>query len=221
MTALDVLWEYRVAFLHGFLTTFKLVILSAIGGTTIAVFLEWTCHSMGNGLRRIVDWIAFGMSAIPPLVTLFWLHYPAQALLGVVIPPFWTALGTLGLINALAVYRILAEAIQDFPKQFIATGLVSGMSRAQVVRYIQAPLILRVAAPRWIDQQVAILQTSVFASLISVEETFRVSQRINSVEYRPVLIYTAMALVFLTTAGSAMYYARYLRLRSRRDYSER
>lgn len=221
MTALDILWEYRVAYLRGLLTTFELVVLSAVGGTMVAIFLEWSCHYLGASLRRAVDWIAFGMAAVPALVTLFWLHYPAQALLGVVVPPFWTALATLGVINAFAVYRIVADAIQDFPKQFIATGRVCGLSQAEIVRYIQMPLIVRVAAPRWIDQQVVILQTSVFASLISVEETFRVSQRINSVEYQPVLIYTAMALLFLATAGSAMYYARHLRLRSRRDYSER
>ena len=65
------------------------------------------------------------------------------------------------------------------------------------------------------------LRTGLFASLISVNETFRVAQRINSQEYHPVAIYTAMAILFLLTTGSAMYYARYLRLKSYRDFSER
>src|SRR5207245_398102 len=116
-------------------------------------------------------------------VILFWLHYPAQTMLGIVVPPFWTALTALMLINIFSVYRIVADAVRDLPKQFIATALVCGLNRNQIAWKIQTPLLLRAALPRWIDQQVVILQTSLFASLISVEETFRVAQRINSVVY--------------------------------------
>lgn len=221
MTPFNILWEYRQAFLGGLLTTGELLLVAAIGGTTIAALLEWLCEINEGSLRRIVDSIAFCIAAIPALVILFWLHYPAQAVLGIVVRPFWTALVALALLNVFSVYRIMADAVHDFPKQFIATGLVCGMTNAQITRYIKIPLLLRAALPRWIDQQVVILQTSLFASLISVEETFRVAQRINSLVYQPVTIYTAMALLFLATAGSAMYYARHLRAKTYRDFSER
>jgi ABC-type amino acid transport system permease subunit len=221
VNALAVLWEYRQAFVRGLLTTAELVVLTATVGTVVAILLEWLCHAIGSPLRRVVDSIAFGVSAIPALVILFWLYYPAQAALGVVVSPFWTALIALSLVNVFAVYRILADSLREFPKQFVATGLVSGLSRPQIASYIQLPLLLRATLPRWIDQQVVMLQTSLFASLISVEETFRVAQRINSREYRPVVIYTSMALLFLATAGTALYYARHVRLKAHRDFSER
>jgi ABC-type amino acid transport system permease subunit len=221
MTVLDVLWEYRQAFLGGLLTTAELVIISAIASTLLATALESLCAFFSSILRRAVDGIAFCAAAIPALVVLFWFHYPAQTMLGIVVKPFWTALFTLTLLNTFAVYRIIADALRDLPNQFIATGQVCGLTKSQIIRYIKVPLLLRAAFPRWIDQQVVILQTSVFASLISVDETFRVAQRINSHVYRPVTIYTAMAILFLIVAGSAMYYARYLRLRFHRDFSER
>jgi polar amino acid transport system permease protein len=221
MTPLGILWEYRQAFLGGLLTTGELVLITAVAGTTIAALLEGLCEIVEGPVRRVVDDIAFCIAAIPALVILFWLHYPAQAVLGVVVRPFWTALVALMVLNVFGVYRIMADAVREFPKQFVATGLVCGLTKAQITRYIKAPLLLRAALPRWIDQQVVILQTSLFASLISVEETFRVAQRINSVVYRPVAIYTAMALLFLATAGSAMYYARHLRVKYYRDFSER
>jgi His/Glu/Gln/Arg/opine family amino acid ABC transporter permease subunit len=221
MNPFHVLWQYREAFLSGFVVTFQLLVLSAVGGTVIGIALEWICGRLEGIIRKLADGAAFCITAIPILVILFWLHYPAQAMLGIVIPPFWTALTTLMLLNTFAVYRIVGDAVRDFPKQFIATGLVCGLNREQIVRYIQAPLLLRAALPRWIDQQVVILQTSLFASLISVEEIFRVAQRINSVVYQPVVIYTSMALIFLFTAGSAMYLAKYLRSKFYRDFSER
>jgi len=221
MNAFEVLWQYREAFFDGFVVTLELLALTAMGGTVIGVGLEWACGHFEASLRRLADAIAFCVSAIPALVILFWFHYPAQALIGVVISPFWTALVTLLIINIFAVYRIVADAVKEFPKQYIATGLVCGLTRQHILRYIQFPLLLRAALPRWIDQQVVILQTSVFASLIGVEETFRVAQRINSIVYHPVVIYTSMALIFLATAGSAMYYAQILRSKFYRDFSER
>ncbi len=221
MKPFEILWQYRAAFLGGFVVTIELVVLSLIVGTTMGILLEWLCARYEGLIRRVSDSAAFCMSAIPALVILFWLHYPAQAMLGIVVPPFWTALAALALVNIFAIYRIVSDAVNDFPKQFEATAQVCGLKPIQIVRYIKAPLILRAALPRWIDQQVIILQTSVFASLISVEETFRVAQRINSVVYQPVIIYTSMALIFLATAGSAMYYAKYLRKKFYRDFSER
>lgn len=221
MNPLQILWQYREAFFNGFMVTLQLLVLSSVIGTVTGVTLELFCHRLEGGMRRVIDTIAFGISAIPALVLLFWLYYPAQALVGISVSPFWTAITTLVLVNTFAVYRIVADAVNDFPKQYIATALVCGLNWLQIARYIQGPLLLRAALPRWIDQQVIILQTSVFASLISVEELFRVAQRINSQVYQPVVIYTSMALVFLLTGGSAMYFAKYLRNKFYRDFSER
>lgn len=221
MSPFEVLWQYREAFAKGFLVTCELVTASAIAGTFIGILLEWVCSTSGEIVRRVIDGIAFAVSAIPALVILFWFYYPAQSLLHVSVSPFLTALAALTLMVSFAAYRIIADALKDFPQQFATTALVLGLDRAQILRYIQMPLVIRAALPRWVDLIVVILQTSVFASLISVEEVFRVSQRINSVVYRPVVIYTAMAVLFLITAGSGMYLARYLRARFYRDLSER
>ncbi|MFC1511622.1 ABC transporter permease subunit [Candidatus Latescibacterota bacterium] len=221
MNTFEILWKYRQAFFNGFLTTAELLFFCAVSSTLVAAALEWLCQKTNAHVRHVVDVVAFCSVAIPALVILFWFHYPAQTLLGIVIPPFWTALFTLSLMNTFAIYRVIADAMRDLPYQFIATGKVCGLTAMQITRYIKAPLILRAALPRWIDQQVVILQTSLFASLIGVNEAFRVAMRINSQIYRPVAIYTSMAIVFLATAGSAMYYARYLRLKYHRDFSER
>jgi His/Glu/Gln/Arg/opine family amino acid ABC transporter permease subunit len=221
MGPIEVLWEYREAFANGILVTLQLFILTSLIGTVIGLLLGWLCHYINGVTRRIIDAFALGLSSIPALVILFWLYYPAQSILGISLSPFLTALSALVIMNSFAVYRIASDAIGDFPKQYVSTALVCGMKSWATIRYIQAPLLFRATIPRWMDQQVVMLQTSVFASLISVEEIFRASQRINSVVYEPVIIYTSMALVFLITAGSAIYAAKYLRQKFHRDFSER
>ena len=221
MNPLVALWEYRSAFWMGFSVTVQLLLFSSVVGTILALLLEWLCGQVEGLARWTSNAVAFCLTAIPALVVLYWFHYPAQALLGIVVPPFFTALLTLTLINTLAIYRIVSDAIKEFPKQYTATGLVCGLLPRQILWHIQIPILIRAIVPRWIDQQVVILHTTLLASFISVEETFRVAQRINSVVYQPVAIYTSMALIFLCSAGSAMYYANFLRKKYQRDFSER
>ncbi len=69
--------------------------------------------------------------------------------------------------------------------------------RISHVLYIQLPIILRQTLPGLLMIQVAMLHATLFASLISVNEIFRVAQQINSIVYKPVEIYTALGILFL------------------------
>lgn len=139
----------------------------------------------------------FFLSSIPILVLLFWFHYPFQSLLSVNINPFIATVFVLGLINSLSVAEIVLVAIKDFPKSYCEVALVSGLSRFQIIRFVQIPLVVRNVIPSILSVQVYILQATLFASLISVDEVFRVAQRINSQIYRPVEIYSALAVLFV------------------------
>jgi ABC-type amino acid transport system permease subunit len=86
---------------------------------------------------------------------------------------------------------------------------------------IQLPLILRQVIPALLPLQVVMLHTTLFASLISVEEIFRVAQRINAQIYRPVEIYTALGIFFLGVCLPVNGVALWLKRRFTRDLSER
>ena len=170
---------------------------------------------------RFTRAMSFAFSAIPTLVVLFWLHYPAQAVFNVVIDPFYTASLTLSLVNLFGVGEMVRQAVADFPAQYIIAGRVCGLSRRELVMHIQLPILFRQLLPSLMVQQVAMLHATLFASLISVEEIFRVSQRINSTIYRPVEIYTALAFFFLIVCLPINLGAVYLKKRYTRDLSER
>ncbi len=69
--------------------------------------------------------------------------------------------------------------------------------------------------------QVNMLHMTLFASLISVEEVFRVAQRVNALEYRPVEIYSALGLFFLLLSLPLTGLAIILREKYGRDISEK
>lgn len=221
MSVFDIIITYHMAFLQGLKVTLGLCsivwITGIAGGLVLGVAGAHHPHSWG----RAIQGASFAFSAIPALVVLFWLHYPAQAMFSVVIDPFYTASFTLALVNLFGIGDIVRQAVSDFPAQYITAGRVCGMNPIAIVRYIQLPILFRQLLPSVLVLQVGMLHASLFASLISVEEIFRVAQRINSLIYRPIEIYTALALFFLIVCLPINMFAAWLKRRYTRDYSER
>ncbi|HEX8163560.1 MAG TPA: ABC transporter permease subunit [Pyrinomonadaceae bacterium] len=220
MSVLDILTKYRGEFLYGLWVTLKLCLLiwpiGIVVGTALGVAgAKW---KLGVGIPSKV--ISFTLSGIPILVFLFWLHYPAQSLLKIVVNPFYTAAAALSIINVLLVADLIRGVLNDFPTQYIMAARVCGLSHQQTVLNIQLPIIFRQVLPSLLLIQVSMLQATLFASLISVDEIFRVAQRINSEVYRPVEIYTALAVLFLAVCLPLHGLAYWLKARFTRDLSE-
>ena len=221
MNVIDILINYQPAFLQGLLVTLELCLIiwtvGISGGVLLGVIGAQHPVSWGVFIRAM----SFAFSAIPTLVVLFWLHYPAQAAFNVVIDPFYTAALTLSLVNLFAMGDMVRQAVSDFPQQYVIAGRVCGLNNRELVTKIQLPILFRQLLPGLMTQQVGMLHATLFASLISVEEIFRVAQRINSTIYRPVEIYTALAVFFLAVCLPINLLAAYLKKRTTRDLSER
>lgn len=221
MSVLDILIKYYPAFLQGLSVTLQMCALIWTSGILLGV-------ALGVATVRfpcMVGWparlISFMLAGVPTLVFLFWLHYPAQAMLDVVIDPFYTATFTFAILNIFGVGDLVRSALADFPQQYLTAAKVTGLTPRQTVLKIQLPLIFRQILPGLMVLQVSMLHMTLFASLISVEEIFRVAQRINAQIYRPIEIYTALGIFFLAVCVPVNMAALYFKTQFTRDTSER
>lgn len=220
MNVFDILINYYPAFLKGLLVTLQLSFIIWFCGIVIGGGLGvlGSRYKLSIGLPSRA--VSFILSGIPILVFLFWLHYPAQAMFDLVIDPFYTGAFTLSVINIFAVADIVRGSLNDFPQQYLTAAKVTGLTREQTVFKIQFPLIFREVLPPLLLLQVMMLHTTLFTSLISVEEIFRAAQRINAQIYRPVEIYTALGVFFLMVCLPVNGVALWLKDRYTRDLSE-
>lgn len=220
LTAFQILWEYHEAFLKGLGVTLQMCsiiwTLGIVGGFT----LGWLGATHKENIGPFVRWFAFALGGVPTIVFLFWLHYPAQAMFNVVIDPFYTATFTFTIINIISVSEIVRTALVEFPHHYLTAGKVCGLTQRQTFLDIQLPLVLRTVIPAILMLQIIMLHTTLFASLISVEEIFRIAQRINALIYKPVEIYTALGMFFLAVSLPVNGFAIYLKQRFTRDTSE-
>jgi His/Glu/Gln/Arg/opine family amino acid ABC transporter permease subunit len=193
----EILNEYGKGFLNGMKVTVELAGLVWTFGIVLGVALA----ALQKRFPRLVGWpgkaASFVITSVPVIVLLFWFHYPMQTLLGIQLNPFVTAVFTLSLVNVLAVTDIVRPALVSFPSGYTAAAQVAGLRPRQIFRRIQMPLNFRQVTPALLGLQVMMLQATIFASLISVNEIFRVAERVNSRIYRPVQVYSALAVFFL------------------------
>jgi len=221
MQMIDILITYHEAFLKGLSVTLQLAGITWLSGILLGSGLGVLSARWPISWGFVIRGISFFLSGIPILVMLFWLHYPAQQLLGIVIDPFFTAALVLSLVNVFGVEMIVRGAIEAVPREFRDAGRVSGLSCQTIIFRIDLPLVLRHILSPLLVSQIVMLHMTLFASLISVEELLRVSQRINSQIYRPVEIYTALGLFFLMISLPVNGLALMLKQKFGRDFSER
>ncbi len=221
MNVLDIFNQYGDGLASGLMETLRLAGIIWFAGLTIGTLLG----ALGAKYPRLLGLpfasVAFVLSGVPIIVFLFWLHYPMQAMLNVVIDPFITAAVTLSIVNIFAVSEIVRRVLRDFPAQYLVAAQVCGVGRLRTFTSIQLPLVLRQILPGLLMTQVGMLQATLFASLISVNEIFRTAQRINSSVYRPVEIYTSLGILFLAVCLPLNGVAIWLRNNYTRDLSER
>ena len=216
----DIIAEYHEGFVGGLLVTFELTGIIWLVGLLFGTLFGWLAHRFSSTIGNVLTVVQFFAASIPVIVMLFWVHYPLQVLMGVVIDPFFTAVWVLGLVNILAVADIIRTALNQFPQQFITAAKVCGLNPSTTFKRITLPILLRHIIPSLLSSQVVILQATLFASMISVEEILRVAQRINAVAYKPVEIYSAVALFFLIICLPLNGIAILLKKRFDRNFSE-
>ena len=220
-TTIDILQRYRGELLYGLRTTLMLCGVIWPSGIVLGGILGVA----GARWNITVGWpskvASFVLSGVPILVFLFWLHYPAQYALNIVVEPFYTAAAALSIVNTFMVADLIRGILADFPSQYVEAAKVCGLGPRQIVWKIEFPIVFRQVLPPLLSIQVSMLQATLFASLISVDEIFRIAQRINSEIYRPVEIYTALAVLFLAVCLPLHGLAEVLKIRFTRNLSER
>jgi len=177
-------------------------------GTTLLLFLFGWLIGFPCGLalsllsvtfdevRHFVRVLSVFLSVVPLLALLFWFHYPLQALLGIVVPPFITSVGLLSCYIVFSVADILGKELAFNKAQLGDTARVLGIPLAIFLREVVLRASLERSLPRLLTLAIASIHLTMFASLIGVEELFRASLHVNASILKPVQVFTLMAAIY-------------------------
>lgn len=220
MGVFEIISKYHKELWGGLRVTLQICAIAYSVGIILGTLLGIARHKW----KILAGWpgtlLSLVMSSTPFIVFLFWLHYPLQYLLKIVVDPFITSSFALTVIMLVVVSDIVKNALNEFPRQYTLAGKVCGLTSNQIVRRIQLPIIFRQVLPNLLFGMVTVLQLSLFASFIGVNEIFRIAQQINSDLYRPVEIFTGLAIFFIIICAGLNLLAFWVKSKLKWNFSE-
>ncbi|WP_026550327.1 amino acid ABC transporter permease [Arthrobacter sp. Br18] len=149
--------------------------------------------------RRVLSGIARGYISVirgtPLLVQLFVIFYGLPSI-GLVIPPWPSAIIAFSLNVAGYAAEILRAAILSVPKGQWEAGHTIGMSRTVTLRRVILPQAARVSVPPLSNTFISLVKDTSLASLILVTELFREAQQIAAFSQQFMTLYLEAALVY-------------------------
>lgn len=221
MNFFEIFATYKLGFLQGLRVTLELCLLVWGFGIVIGTLIGILSAKYNTTFGYLSKFLSTLISGVPVIVLLYWLYYPMQQQFDIDIPPFNIAVFALSFVNVFMVADLVKNAIIELPNQYILSAKVSGLSSRSILTRIQIPLIFKQLVGPILLVQITMLHSSIFASLINVDDIFRQIQRINAMVYKPIELYTALAIFFIVITVPLTLTANYLKKKYSRDYSER
>ncbi|CAD6513257.1 amino acid ABC transporter permease [Paraburkholderia kirstenboschensis] len=144
-------------------------------------------------LVRFYVWLFRGS---PLLVQLFVIFYGLPNV-GIVLDPLTAAIIGFSLNVGAYNSEVIRGVIESIPKGQWEAAYSMGMTREQALRRAILPQAARVALPPLSNSFIALVKDTSLAAVLTVPEVFQAAQRIASVTYEPLILYTEAALVYL------------------------
>jgi len=191
------------------LISFLALVVSTVIGLLIAL-----CRRSGT------RWISFPAATYcelfrdtPVLVQLFWVYYVLPVLTGVRLSAFAAVVIGLSLNSGAFLAEIFRAGIQAVPRGQIDAARVLGMRRTLTMRRIVLPQAIRIVLPPMGNDFVALIKFSSLASTFAVGEITRKATELSSFTFRPIEIFTFIALVYFFICWPLSMSIRYLERR--------
>jgi polar amino acid transport system permease protein len=189
-------WNFRVAFWHGWLLTVGLsavaLVLSVIIGTLAALARQSTFLPL-RGLATLYIEIVRGM---PLLVLILVFFYVIADALG------WQDRITVGifvlsLFSGAYIAEIVRAGIQSVGASQRESARAIGLTPLQTYRYIIFPQALRHSLPPLAGQFASLIKDSSLLSIIGISEITFVATQVNSATFSTLEVFIPLALAYL------------------------
>lgn len=193
----SVIFNYQEAILRGVVVTLELAFFSLIIGTVLGLIIGLGKLSKNPFLRYPAAIFVEVFTGLPLLVLLVWLFYALPIFTGIRIAALPTAIIGLSLNLAGFCAEIFRAGIISVPKGQTEASLALGLSKIQIMRKIILPQATKLIIPPLSGRYIETIKLTSLASVIAVDELLHASQNLISISFRPLEVYTAIAIIYL------------------------
>jgi polar amino acid transport system permease protein len=190
------LWRYRTLFVTGIEVT-----LAYTGGTIFLGLVLGLALGMG---RLSKSWVVNAplvavievFRCTPILVQIVWFYYALPVITGVQIPAVAAATMVLTFYTGAFYAEIFRGGIVSIePGQWDAARAL-GLGRWHLMRLVILPQAIRRMVPPFMNQSIIQLKNTSLVSTIAVPDVLYQGQLITADTYRPLEVYTVVAIIY-------------------------
>ncbi len=190
------IWQYREILLVGLQYTVIFTVLSVAAGLalglTVALARIGTPRIVGVPLQGLVELFR----CTPFLVILIWFYYALPVLIDVNLSASMAAFLALTFYGAAFYSEIIRAGIVSIESGQIEAARALGMRRAQVMRRVVLPQAFKRMIPPLMNQSILQLKNTSLVSVLAVPDLVYQGQLIAHETYRPLEVYTTVALSY-------------------------
>ena len=190
----------------------RINLMFLVSGIPWTILLTICCVFISNALGFLISLLGLADNAalrlfyrgyvevfrsIPPLVSIFWVYYGLPILIDVGLESFPAGMIALSLYGSAFMAEIFRGGVQSIDRGQFEASRTLGLSYFDTMRFVIFPQALRRSLPAVGNQLVIMLKMTSLVSVIGVAEILRRGNELAVTEYRPLEIYTFVALQYL------------------------
>jgi polar amino acid transport system permease protein len=146
-------------------------------------------------------------------MVIFWFWFIVPVLAGKSLPEYSVALTAFVIFEAAYLAEIVRAGIQSVARGQVEAATATGLTRAQMMRYVVLPQALRNMIPALVTQFIVLLKDTSLASIIGYVDLTKAAQIVNNREIRPFELYLFIAVVYWLCSYAMSKQASYLESR--------
>ncbi|MEM0552142.1 MULTISPECIES: amino acid ABC transporter permease [Aeromonas] len=190
---IDSFWPLLSA---GLIFTVPLTLITFILGILLGLLVALARLYGPTPLVALVRFYVWLIRGTPLLVQLFLIFYGLPSA-GIVLDAFTAAV--IGFTLNIGAYssEIIRATLAAIPKGQWEAAYSIGMNWPQVMWRVILPQAARIAVPPLSNTFISLVKDTSLAAAVTVPELFQAAQRLASVTYEPLILYSETALIYL------------------------
>ena len=180
---------------QGISYTVLVTLVCSATGLVIGLCLASLRRLSIRGLTPLIDIYTYIFRGVPVLVLLFMVYFGLPSI-GIKVPPLMAMALSLGLVSSAYLAEVFRGAFNAVNPVEILAGEAMGMSKLQVLWYIDLPQMFRFSVPGMINEFTSVLKYSPFAYTVGIPEITKQAIALTSTTLRGVEVYLAVGILY-------------------------
>lgn len=146
-------------------------------------------------VTHLIDAYTYVFRSVPVLVLLFMVYFGLPSL-GFKVSPLIAMALSLGLVASAYLAEVFRGAFNSVDPTEIMAAQAMGMSRTQVLFYIEIPQVLRFSLPGMVNEFTSVLKYSPFAYTVGIPEITKQAMMLTATTLQGIEIYLVVGILY-------------------------